>query len=149
MIQAPYEPQEREVGDLNEFLEFLSKEERKQKLDKAIKSKAREASTQTSTRRPLTREESEYADEQFALLRAEAANLRKEVKDIVGRIDEAIANGPELSLDISDKPLLKKAVRKVFGYNSNLITYGMYKEVLAMKRAHEKTELADYLENPK
>lgn len=149
MIQTPYIPQEPDVGNLNDFIGFTDRGEKDRELAGRINKKAQEKINLTSTQRPLTREESEFADRQFASLRKEAAVLRSEIKQIQEQIDFALANGTEVTLDITDKPFLKKAVRIVFGYKSNVITYPMYKEVLSLKRAFEKTELKDYLENPK
>lgn len=98
---------------------------------------------------PLTEAEAEEADRQIKRVLERIIATRNKITDLRNNIDseiEAELNGKELSfiMDISKKPRIRRAIKKLFGEKTNTITYAMYKEMLAAKTQLEKDEIADY-----
>lgn len=98
---------------------------------------------------PLTEAEAEEADRQIKRVLERIIATRNKINDLRNNIDseiEAELNGKELSfiMDISKKPRIRRAIKKLFGEKTNTITYAMYKEMLAAKTQLEKDEIADY-----
>lgn len=98
---------------------------------------------------PLTEEEAAAVDNAISSLREQLSVTRQRIEDIRHFIDKTAApeKGKELAftLDISNKPTLKRAVRKIFGVTTGEITYSMYKACIAAKQAIEQEEVDGYL----
>lgn len=98
---------------------------------------------------PLTEKEAEEVDIMISNTLSLIDNTRKRIASIREFIDKSAStkDGNELSfkLDISKRPTLKRAIKKVFGIKTDTITYSMYKEALAAKRAIEDSEVKAYL----
>jgi hypothetical protein len=99
--------------------------------------------------KPLTAKEAEEVDRVIETQRADIARTRQRIAETRSFIDNVAApkGGPELSfkLDISRKPTLRRAVKKVFGRKTDEITYSMYKFALEEKRRIERQEAKDYV----
>ena len=54
---------------------------------------------------------------------------------------------PTFTMDISNKPRLKKAARIVFGSKTNEITFEMYRKCLEEKAAMERSESNSFFED--
>lgn len=98
---------------------------------------------------PLTEAEAQHVDAYMENLQERINKTKNRIASVRNFIDEtaAPANGEELSfnIDISKRPVLKKAISKVFGFKSNTITYSMYKAALERKRQLEKDESDNYV----
>ena len=99
---------------------------------------------------PLTEEEALAVDKEIEDTLERIQNTREVIKATKTKIDSLVnlhSNNEELvfELDISKKPRIKRAIRKVFGMNTNTITYSMYKELLKAKNQLEKEQGQGYV----
>lgn len=98
---------------------------------------------------PLTRAESEAIDQLIADTVERIDATRDRIKAVREAIDESISDGKEemsFELDIRNRPSLKRAIQKAFGYTTNTITYSMYKEALELKKQLEVQDVREYVE---
>lgn len=138
---------------LNEFIEDPDK--RRKEVQESLQNKVKAPTVPNGlvgldgVPRPLTREEAEEVDKTIEKMRGDIASTRQRIIEMRKFIDETAnpADGPELSfkLNISKKPTIKRAVRKVFGIKTDQITYSMYKAALELKRQVEKQESDSYV----
>jgi len=98
---------------------------------------------------PLTEAEATEADKQIANTLMRIAALRAKIELTRTKLDEAITvnqGGKELGFqfDISKKPRLERAIKKLFGEKLDTVTHSMYKELLRAKADLENAEVEDY-----
>jgi len=105
---------------------------------------------------PLTVEESRAISEQIDKTLARIAATKEKIGRIRGQIHEAVqpsnsVSGKEFSftMDISHKPRIRRAIKKLFGIKTDTITYNMYLDMLKAKALLEKTEVQGYLSGEK
>ena len=116
-----------------------------------IKSKAlsQTKAIQSGQPRPLTQEESLAIDAVIQELQDRIVMIKNKILGLRTRVDSEAAStqGKELQfrVDIKGRPVLKRAIRKVFGTKTDTLTYSMYKEALELKRQIEQKEASDYL----
>lgn len=100
--------------------------------------------------KPLTLAEAQAIVSQIIQTKNDIARTRNRISGILSQIDNAgitSQNGREIgfSININKKTQLKRAIKKVFGVNTNTITYSMYRAALNAKRQLEKEETDEYV----
>ena len=151
VLEGVYRPEYiPEDGDVIEFVldERQTQAESLQGLvRKAVKTRANPIDSTI----PLTLEEAEEADKIIQKTLGRITETRMRISKLRKFIDNVASpkDGKELSfkLNISKRPTLRRAVRRVFGFDTDTITYSMYKEALERKQALEKQEADNYLRN--
>ncbi len=108
------------------------------------------ASTAPGVPIPLTREEAEQVDLRIEVLRNRSAALQIQIASMQSQIDlyaEATDTTQEVSfsMDISKKASLRRAIQKVFGVKTDVITYSMYMAALRAKNKLEIEDSEDYI----
>lgn len=144
-----------EKTNLNEFVQFEEVQEKKVLADvskKILTAKTPEDIHPISlTHAPLTEEEAYAVDEYIESLKNELAGTLNKLNALKQSIDSAAApqGGAEFNLKInmSKKPTLRRAVQKVFGIKTDVLTYSMYKEALKAKARLEEEESDAYVGN--
>ena len=138
-----------EDTNLNDFLFTTDIQGVSNKVGQRLREDAGEQKT------PLTKEESDFIDESIKLTQRRIVSTRKRIASVKGKVDEemstlADARGGEISfkLDISKKPRIKRAIKKLFGIKSDTITYSMYKELLEARDLLEARESDEYVNGP-
>lgn len=129
--------------------EFKSKTEDILSSRERMSSRVPKAIIPPGAKRPLTLEEAEIIDERILLARASVERIFSKIDKAEQSILNSLQgkNGkPTFSLDISKKPKLKKAARKVFGQRVTEITFDMYREALEEKSILEKMDANSFFE---
>lgn len=121
-----------------------------EQVEKEIQQKIEEAQARTADGRqkPLTPAQSEVLDQQIEALQAEITHTRGRIADFKAFIDsQARPDSGEISysIDIRRKPLLKQAVKTIFGHKTTNITYSMYLEAKKAKKLIEEQEADEYI----
>jgi hypothetical protein len=98
---------------------------------------------------PLTEAEAEAADQQIAATLAKIAITKKRVQNFRLKLGDAVlkANGNKelhLALKVKNRGRVRRAMRAIFGEDSDTITYSMYMEMLEAKAKLEAAEVSDY-----
>ena len=138
--------------DLNTFYN-ISEKEAKEDID-AIYSSVRAFNTEGLTRnakeitgdallsKPLTSEEAKVVE-------AKKQHLFKKADRVKGRVERSVSAMDEECIDwshtfnLSGRPKLRKAIRRVFGEKKSTITYQEFKDLLILKKQIEMAEAAD------
>jgi hypothetical protein len=102
---------------------------------------------------PLTPKEAEQALIEIRNTKTNLKIIKEKIKTTRQQIDKEIATGlsarnkSELAfkLNIKGKPMLRRAVRQVFGIDTDTITYSMYKELLQMRQTLEIEDADGYV----
>lgn len=133
-----------EEHNLNDFVQEIERRvETRQTVKKKLES--------TDTPFPLTREEVDEIGRIAAGQLKRIGELRERINTLRSRVDQAVINSygkePSFTLDISKKPTLKRAIQRVFGISTNVITYSMYKQAIELKSQLERNETQEYLKN--
>lgn len=137
---------------LNEFLS--DPDETRKNVQKSLEKKIRpatrpEAGDIDGATAPLTEAEAKEVDHYIEELKEGIAQTRGRISKIRNFIDETAnpKDGQEfsLSLDISKKPTVRRAIQKVFGYKTDSLTYSMYKAAVELKRKLEDEESQAYV----
>jgi len=140
--------------NLNEFIR-----------DDTVIQKEVEQSLETKQANVLTGETKGSNDVPIPLTEAEALEADRQIDDTLSRIDLTLerisgarllldqlagkgTGGGELSfvLDISKKRRVRRAVKRIFGYKTDEITYTMYKQAVEARRLLENKESTGYVE---
>lgn len=98
--------------------------------------------------KPLTVAESEYIDKEIAALDAYAEKLNVKIDRINSFISTSIEQSSKdlpLSVPTASNKSLRKAIKTMFGKNTETITYQMYLVALAARNSLEKQGIADYV----
>jgi hypothetical protein len=151
-VQGLYRPELiPEDLDLNNFITSVDEEEI---VQQSLQSKMSAVSVASATDAlvPLTEAEAKEADKQIEDTRERIRVTRDKINLIRSRIDDNVAasrsgsGGGELSfkMDISRKPRLRRAIKRLFGRKTDQITYSMYKAMLKAKSELEKEEANVY-----
>lgn len=98
---------------------------------------------------PITDTEADEADHQLLNTALRIQATKQKLTNVRNALDQAILTsngGKELgfTMDVSKKPRVKRALRKLFGVKTNTITHSMYIEMLKAKSEIEKQEVSDY-----
>lgn len=98
---------------------------------------------------PVTAEEAEEADRQIAQTLQRIQAVRNKMDLVRTRVDQAISDelsGKELSftVDIEGKRAVERAIKSLYGEPLEVITYSMYKDMLAAKAQMERDEVKDF-----
>jgi hypothetical protein len=98
---------------------------------------------------PLSEAEALVADEQIAATLKRIATSKKKLHNFRLRLrDEVLkANGNKelhIALNVKNRGRVKRAMRALFGEDSDTITYSMYIEMLEAKAKLEAAEVSDY-----
>jgi len=153
LLSGLYRPEYRPVIDtLNEaeFNPALILEQ----VEKEIQQKIEESQSRMASERqlPLSPAESEVLDREIDTLQAEIAHTRGRIADFKAFIDSqarpAAGSGESevsYSIDIHKKPMLKRAVKAIFGHKATSITYSMYLEAKKAKKLIEEQEADEYV----
>ena len=139
--------------DLNDFFLYDDEEKVRQsvdsKIDEASKANTTLIGKDSDIPRPLTKKEAEEMDKRIQQLQAKIAYQRQRIKDIGEDIDSQVSSEPgkeiQFSVNVSKRPILKKAIKSVFGFKTNTITYSTYKAALELKSQLEREEAQSYL----
>ena len=142
--------------DLTNFLVEVEREDLvRESLEKKKTSAATLApSPQTPGGAPLllTEAEAREADRQIEATLQRIKDTRGQINLVRSKIDQAIESsgggGSEFSfkMDISKKPRIRRAIKKLFGVKTDTITYSMYKDMLAAKKSLETEQAEAYTE---
>lgn len=87
-----------------------------------------------------------YAKSQDLLARS--TRLRAGITALRNHIDSELTSGDvsrAVTVDVSNKSMLRNAIQKVFGVKSDVITYEMYRRALEAKQVLEYTEANKYV----
>lgn len=153
-IQGLYKPEL--VPDQVDLTNFVTEVDKTAKVQASLAAKinatAPTAQPGNGSFIPLTEEEAREADFQIEAMLERVKVTRDKIELIRTRLDESISastsggDGGELTfkMDISRKPRLRRAIKKLFGQKTDKITYKMYKEMLRAKANLEKEEAGVY-----
>ncbi len=149
LLKGVFTPEEkvREVV-LNELLQQGAKIKQQEQVKETIKQKALNPLEQRIPI-PLTEAEAEEVDAQILATKQRITDARNKLTSVRNQLTEAINNltngqGLSFQVDVSKKPRVKRALRKLFNEDLTEITYDMYLEMLQAKVNIEKAEVADY-----
>ena len=96
-------------------------------------------------KKPLTREESLRVEDKKVQIRERAIRLRNGMADELRKIDNEAVDWSH-TFDLSKRPRLRKAIKRVFGYSGKeTITYDEFKSLLMRKKQLEVSEAADMM----
>jgi len=101
---------------------------------------------------PVSLEESREVQRQTELTLKRIDDTRKKILEIQNKIDSMLSSKSgdkdefAVTMDISKKPRIKRAIKRVFGYKTDIITFSMYKEMLKAKASIEEEEAQGYLD---
>jgi len=140
------------VPDSVELPEFISETSDKVNLNSAQKKINTFQNGSNSNQIPglLNEEEAKLIDESIDNLINRIKNLNSKIGGIRDQInDEAKDSVLSINFNLEDKPSLKRAIKNVFGYTSETITYNMYIEACNKLRELEKSEVDKYMMEPK
>lgn len=98
---------------------------------------------------PLTEAEATEADKLIEQTTLRVQALKQKLIDTRSQLQQAVNtanNGKELSfdVDVSKKPRVRRALRKLYGQDLKNITYSMYVEMLEAKHTLETQEVDKY-----
>tara|TARA_B100000131_G_scaffold321606_1_gene372819 strand:- start:46107 stop:46658 length:552 start_codon:yes stop_codon:yes gene_type:complete len=102
-----------------------------------------QATNTSNANRPLTLEEAEVVKERIDAMRGNIERINAKIasakKSIIAQL-EGNEDSPTFTMDIRDKPKLRKASKIVLGFKANEITFPMYRVMLEEKAALEKAD---------
>jgi len=139
--------------DLSNFISEVDETEKIQaSLNAKINASVPTSQTPSGSLVPLTEAEAKEADYQIEAMLERIQLTRDKISLIKSRLDDSISaatsggDGGELSfkMDISRKPRLRRAIKRIFGKKTDKITYRMYKQMLEAKASLEKEEAGLY-----
>lgn len=99
---------------------------------------------------PLTEDEAAEIDRQINATLNRISVTQQQIHRIQSNIEEQLSNSNKsgeyaINMDISKKPRIRRAIKKLFGYKTDTITFSMYKQMLEAKHLIEEQESSDYL----
>lgn len=137
--------------DLNDLVREGVQIERTEAAATVIQNRIADPTPKTSSGVPVpvTEAQAEEADRQILNTQLRIQAAKQKLLATRATVDEAIRSstgGKELSfkVDISRKPHVKKALRRLTGQKLDTITYSMYVEMLKAKSELEKKEVDEY-----
>ena len=103
----------------------------------------------TTANRPLTIEEAEVVKQRIEKLRAQIQRIKGKISSAEDSMIAQLEGNedlPTFSMDIKNKPKLRKASKIVFGFKASEITFPMYRVMLEEKAALEKADTESMFE---
>lgn len=149
-IQGLYKPEL--IPDQVDLTNFIAEFDKTEQVQASLDTKINATLTDEGSFVPLTEAEAVEADLQIEATLERIKLTRDKITLTRSRIDESIvaatsgSDSNELSfkMDISRKPRLRRAIKKIFGKKTDKITYKMYKDLLQAKADLEKQEAGIY-----
>lgn len=132
-----------EKVDLNNFLIETEAEEQVRQTLESKKTPNPASAAATDVPVPLTEAEAKEADRQIAATLQRITETRDKINLVRNKIDQQVsASDTDLNfrMDISNKPRIRRAIQRLFGYKTDTITYEMYKELVAAKSQLENEQ---------
>tara|TARA_Y100000310_G_C20289743_1_gene626640 strand:- start:70 stop:558 length:489 start_codon:yes stop_codon:yes gene_type:complete len=134
---------------IRDFIDTTSVQDAQKTVKSANTKRALSELMTSKPKPPLTPEEAELIDQKIAQLLNQVERINSKITKAEDGIDALLTDGEkELSftLNIKKMPRLKKAVKVLFGYKTDTITYTMYKKALKIKKALEDAEIPELFE---
>jgi hypothetical protein len=131
---------------IREFVNVTSVQEKQKSIRSVNNKRALSELLSSKPKLPLTPEEAEIVDKKIEQLLNHIERIRSKILDSETQIDSLLSHGEKevsYTLRIDKKPRLKKAVKVLFGKKTDVITYTMYKEALAIKKKLEDEQIPD------
>jgi hypothetical protein len=151
LFKRVYDPSfKSEDIDFKSFYHLAEQEAQEDMLNsfKAKTLKARsfdELGGDAAIKKPLTKEESFVIEDKKARIAKRALYQRDVMAAELTKIDEEAIGWAE-TFDLSKRPILKKAIKRVFGSNGKeTITYDEFKSLLIRKKQLEVAEAKDMM----
>lgn len=114
-------------------------------IKRSLKQKMDNFLTDSDPLPPLTLDESLEFDQQYGEMLTNLADTKARYDGIIKYIDQiAYKANVSFILDIEKKKRIKKALTRLFGSDSNIISYAQYKALLEAKAALELAGMEDY-----
>jgi hypothetical protein len=134
--------------DLTNFIEEVEVQESVPEVTIAYEQKT----TSTNQRLPVTQREAQEIQRQTEITLKRISTMRQKIATIQNKIDDRVGSQSgdkdefAMTLNISKKPRIKRAIKHIFGYKTNVVTFSMYKEMLKAKASLEEEEAQGYLD---
>lgn len=93
-------------------------------------------------KKPLSREEAEVVENKKEYLLQKAQKLGDQIQNNIESMDQECIDWSH-TFNLSGRPKLRKAIRRVFGEKKSTITYQEFKDLLILKKQIEMAEAAD------
>ena len=105
------------------------------------------AKKQRDTTKPLTKEESEAADRKIQELLGQMERIRGKMGVAKEKIDNELKNEKTTFVfEVGKRPVLKRALKAIYGAKLPYVTWEMYKECLERKKELQKSEGESFFE---
>lgn len=133
--------------NINRFVE--DPEKRQEKAVQAAQQRIEQVDLfDINERAPLSEEEAGAIDDKIRELIAQVEATKERISQARKYIDDRVAPPDKeefaLSIDISKKRRLRRAIKKIFGVKTDTLSYSMYKQAIELKRQIEQDEAKAY-----
>lgn len=125
----------------------ISEDEVKEALAKKIASRMAGKFTDNEL---LTVEEAAVVDAQIDSMIAYASAIKDHIIVVDKKIQDHVRSVPleaDVSVDLENRPTLRRALKRLYGQESEVITYDMYREAVDALRKLENEDVKDYVAN--